>query len=41
MADPKAPDEMGFRELGNFISAMQRSGSDVNKLRTARMLNPK
>jgi lipopolysaccharide export system permease protein len=36
--DPKAPDEMGFRDLGNFIAAMRRSGSDVNKLRTARML---
>jgi lipopolysaccharide export system permease protein len=38
MANPKAPDEMGFGELGEFIKAMERSGSDVNKLRTARML---
>jgi len=38
MANPRAPDEMGYRDLGNFIHAMERSGSDVNKLRTARML---
>jgi lipopolysaccharide export system permease protein len=38
LANPKAPDEMGFIDLGNFIKAMERSGSDVNKLRTERML---
>jgi len=38
MANPKAPDEMGFKDLGDFIAAMERSGTDVNKLRTARML---
>lgn len=38
MANPKAPDEMGWTDLGDFIHAMERSGSDVNKLRTARML---
>ena len=38
MADPRAPDEMGFNELGAFIAAMERSGTDVNKFRTARML---
>lgn len=38
MADPRAPDEMGFTELGGFIKAMERSGTDVNKFRTARML---
>ena len=38
MADPRAPEEMGFRDLGAFITAMERSGTDVNKFRTARML---
>ena len=38
MATPKAPQEMGFRELGRFITAMQRSGADVNELRVERML---
>ena len=38
MANPKAPEEMGYEDLGNFIKAMERSGSDVNKLRTERML---
>ncbi len=35
---PKAPTEMGYRELGAFIRAMERSGADVNKLRVERML---
>jgi lipopolysaccharide export system permease protein len=38
MANPKAPEEMGWTDLGAFIKAMERSGSDVNKLRTERML---
>lgn len=38
MADPRAPEEMGYRELGEFIRQMERSGTDVNKFRTARML---
>lgn len=38
LADPRAPEEMGFRDLGAFIKAMERSGTDVNKFRTARML---
>lgn len=38
MADPRAPEEMGFNDLGAFIQAMERSGTDVNKFRTARML---
>jgi lipopolysaccharide export system permease protein len=35
---PKAPAEMEFRELGRFIKAMERSGTDVNVLRVERML---
>ena len=38
MANPKAPAEMGYRDLGRFINAMERSGADVNKLRVERML---
>ena len=29
---------MGFYELGRFITAMERSGADVRKLRVERML---
>jgi lipopolysaccharide export system permease protein len=29
---------MGWTDLGKFITEMERSGSDVNKLRTERML---
>lgn len=38
MANPKAPDEMGYRDLGRFIAAMERSGTDVKKLKVERML---
>ena len=38
LATPKAPTEMGWRELGRFIAAMERSGADVNELRVERML---
>jgi lipopolysaccharide export system permease protein len=38
MANAKAPAEMGYRDLGRFIEAMERSGTDVNKLRVERML---
>lgn len=38
MANPKAPAEMGFADLGRFINAMERSGADVRKLRVERML---
>jgi len=37
-ASPKAPAEMDYRELGRFITALERSGSDVNGLRVERML---
>jgi lipopolysaccharide export system permease protein len=38
MASPKAPQEMGYRDLGKFIRALERSGSDVNELKVERML---
>jgi len=38
MVNPKAPQEMGYEELGRFIAAVERSGGDANKLRVERML---
>ena len=38
MASSKVPDEMTFAELGQFISALERSGSDVGALKVGRML---
>ena len=37
-ARDKAPADMGFRELGRFIAAMERSGADANVARVERML---
>lgn len=34
----RAPTDMEYRELGRFIDAMERSGSDVNELKVERML---
>lgn len=38
MASPKAPADMGYKDLGRFIEALERSGSDVNRLRVERAL---
>ena len=38
MASSKVPDEMTFTELGQFIGALERSGSDVGALKVGRML---
>jgi len=38
LANQKAPEEMGYTDLGIFIESMQRSGTDVNQLRVERML---
>jgi lipopolysaccharide export system permease protein len=32
LAEPKAPDEMRYAELGRYIEALKRSGNDANKL---------
>lgn len=32
LAEPKAPDEMGYAELGRYVDALRRSGNDANKL---------
>lgn len=37
-ASPKAPTDMGYEDLGRFIQAQERSGSDVNLLRVERAL---
>ena len=38
LAEPKAPHEMGYAELGRYIEALQRSGNDANKLIVERAL---
>ena len=38
MASSKAPGDMGYEELGRYIAALERSGSDVNVLRVDRAL---
>jgi lipopolysaccharide export system permease protein len=38
MASSKVPDEMTFQQLGQFIAALERSGSDVGALKVGRML---
>lgn len=38
LADPKDPDEMGYRELGGFIDAIQRSGGMARELIVERAL---
>lgn len=38
LAEPKAPDEMRYVELGQYIDALSRSGSDTKKLRVERAL---
>ena len=38
LAEAKAPDEMGYAELGQYIEALKRSGNDANKLVVERAL---
>jgi len=38
LAEPKAPDEMRYAELGRYIEALERSGNDANKLVVERAL---
>jgi lipopolysaccharide export system permease protein len=37
-ARDKPPEDMGFRELGRYIAALERSGADANVARVERML---
>ncbi len=38
MASPKAPQDMRYAELGRYIRALERSGSDVNTIKVERAL---
>jgi lipopolysaccharide export system permease protein len=38
LATPRSPHEMGYRDLGRFIRALQRSGGDVNELKVEQAL---
>ena len=38
LAEPKAPEEMGYAELGEYIDALERSGGDARKLTVDRAL---
>ena len=38
LAEPKAPDEMRYAELGRYVDALSRSGSDTKKLQVERAL---
>ena len=38
LAEPKAPDEMRYAELGRYVDALSRSGSDTKKLRVEQAL---
>jgi len=38
LAEPKAPDEMRYAELGRYVDALARSGSDTKKLRVEQAL---
>jgi len=38
IATPRAPQEMGYRQLSRYIAALERSGGDANELRVERAL---
>jgi lipopolysaccharide export system permease protein len=38
MASPRAPEDMRYEELGRYIRALERSGSDVNRIKVERAL---
>ncbi len=38
LAEPKDPEEMNYRELGQFIDSIRRSGGDARKLQVERVL---
>lgn len=38
LSEPKAPDQMNYRELGHYVKTLERSGSDANKLKVERAL---
>jgi len=38
LAEPKAPNQMRYAELGHYVRTLERSGSDANKLKVERAL---
>ena len=38
LTEPKAPDQMNYRELGHYVRTLERSGSEANKLKVERAL---
>ena len=38
LSEPKAPDQMRYRELGHYVETLARSGGDANKLRVEQAL---
>jgi lipopolysaccharide export system permease protein len=38
LAEPKAPNQMRYAELGHYVQTLERSGSDANKLKVERAL---
>ena len=38
LSEPKAPEQMSFRELGHYVETLERSGSDAGKLKVERAL---
>jgi lipopolysaccharide export system permease protein len=38
LSEPKAPDQMNFRELGHYVTTLERSGNNANKLKVERAL---
>lgn len=38
LAEPRKPEEMRYKELGRYINAVERSGSDASKLRVMQAL---
>lgn len=38
LSEPKAPEQMNYQELGHYVTTLERSGSDANKLKVERAL---
>ncbi len=38
LAEPKAPDQMSYGELGHYVRTLERSGNNANKLKVQRAL---
>ena len=38
LSEPKAPEQMNYAELGHYVTTLERSGSDANKLKVEQAL---